>query len=158
MAGPADGGARQPAIALALALLQQHGELGFKASYAWSSRYPMGARAGGFYALCEGAWRQLAKVEWIREWISNDSDSKELEMSIPIDVPGGDKRGEWPGASMQAGIDALPDGRFRGVVLMGNTDDDLSRLHVCENTHATPDQAREDAQAYVDATTRRPGA
>lgn len=68
-----------------------------------------------------------------------------------MDVPGSEALGEATGGRMQAGIDSLPDGRFRGVVLIGHADDDLSRLHTCDVVRDTPDEARKDAQDYVDA-------
>lgn len=88
---------------------------------------------------------------------AGDRTYKEAAMTIPIDVPGGEHIREWPSGRLQAGTDALPDGQFRGVILIGDADAGLARVHVCARLHDTADAAREEAQAYVDANTPRQG-
>ncbi|WDZ98285.1 hypothetical protein Herbaro_10990 [Herbaspirillum sp. WKF16] len=70
-------------------------------------------------------------------------------MSIPVDLPGGQKMHEWPSPNMQAGVEQIAGGGFRGVVLIGRADGGEPATHVCEPIRDLRDTAYGDALQYV---------
>lgn len=72
-------------------------------------------------------------------------------MSIPVDLPGGQKVHEWPAPNLQAGVEELPGGGFRGVVLIGAADGAQAHTHVFDNLHELRESAYREAVEYVEA-------
>lgn len=80
-------------------------------------------------------------------------------MSIPIDLPGGEKLGELTGPvtdaqgapRMQPGVQHSEEGGFRGVVLVGASSQAGQPVstYVCPVLRPTSEQAYADALAYV---------
>lgn len=77
-------------------------------------------------------------------------------MSIPVDLPGGQKMHEWPSPNMQAGVEQIADGGFRGVVLICRAEGGEPGTYLCEPIRALRDTAYEDALHYV--AQHKPGA
>ncbi|MBW9333206.1 hypothetical protein [Herbaspirillum aquaticum] len=81
-------------------------------------------------------------------------------MSIPIDIPGGEKLGELSGPPggpeggplMQPGVQQSEEGGFRGIVLIGASSQaphEAVSTHVCSMLRATSELAYADALAYI---------
>ncbi|MBP0597221.1 hypothetical protein J8I26_03845 [Herbaspirillum sp. LeCh32-8] len=70
-------------------------------------------------------------------------------MSIPVDLPGGQKMHEWPAPNMQPGVEQIAGGGFRGVVLIGRAEGGEPSTYLCEPVRALRDAAYDDALQYV---------
>lgn len=70
-------------------------------------------------------------------------------MSIPIDIPGGDKLDELRTPVLQPGVQQAEGGGFRGVVLIGANGQDPASTHVCDALHSNSDAAYADALGYI---------
>ncbi|KAF1041287.1 MAG: hypothetical protein GAK35_03411 [Herbaspirillum frisingense] len=70
-------------------------------------------------------------------------------MTIPVDLPGGEKMHEWPAPNMQPGVEQVAGGGFRGVVLIGSAEGGEPAVHVCEPVRELSDTAYGDALGYV---------
>ncbi|NUU01271.1 hypothetical protein [Herbaspirillum robiniae] len=70
-------------------------------------------------------------------------------MSIPVDLPGGEKMHEWPAPNMQPGVEQVAGGGFRGVVLIGQAGGAEASVHACEPIRELSDTAYGDALSYV---------
>ncbi|BEV15412.1 hypothetical protein HBDW_22000 [Herbaspirillum sp. DW155] len=77
-------------------------------------------------------------------------------MSIPIDIPGGEKLGELSGPGggpvMQPGVQQSEEGGFRGIVLIGASPQaphEPVSTHVCALLRPTSELAYADALAYI---------
>jgi hypothetical protein len=77
-------------------------------------------------------------------------------MSIPVDLPGGEKLHEWPGPGMQPGVEQVAGGGFRGVVLIAHAAGGEPAVHVCEPIRDLRDTAYGDALQFM--ARHRPGA
>ncbi|EJN03222.1 hypothetical protein [Herbaspirillum sp. YR522] len=71
-------------------------------------------------------------------------------MSIPVDLPGGQNVHEWPAPNLQAGVEELPGGGFRGVVLIGAADGGDAHTHVLDSLHELRESAYREAVEYVE--------
>ncbi|MFS2114767.1 hypothetical protein [Herbaspirillum frisingense] len=78
-------------------------------------------------------------------------------MSIPIDIPGGDKLDELRTPVLQPGVQQAEGGGFRGIVLIGANGQDPASTHVCEALRSNSDAAYADAVDYI-AVQREHGA
>jgi len=78
-------------------------------------------------------------------------------MSIPIDIPGGDKLDELRTPVLQPGVQQAEGGGFRGIVLIGANGQDSASTHVCEALRSNSDAAYADALDYI-AVQREHGA
>ncbi|MDR6394358.1 hypothetical protein ABIC71_000521 [Herbaspirillum seropedicae] len=70
-------------------------------------------------------------------------------MTIPIDIPGGDKLDEMTAPLMQPGVQQAEGGGFRGIVLIGASHEDEMSTYVCEPVREASDAAYADALAYI---------
>lgn len=81
-------------------------------------------------------------------------------MSIPIDIPGGEKLGELSGPAggpegspvMQPGVQQSEEGGFRGIVLIGacaQAPQEPVSTYVCALLRPTSELAYADALAYI---------
>ncbi|WP_343654057.1 hypothetical protein [Herbaspirillum sp.] len=70
-------------------------------------------------------------------------------MSIPIDIPGGEKLGELTTPVLQPGVQQAEAGGFHGIVLIGSHGQDPVATHVCTPLRSTSDLAYADALEYI---------